>query len=711
MKKSYLFIVALLAASFSFAQGSEDFTNLAAGTSYSDGSFAGNNGITWTYTQSRDAAQNTGGLPAQLPALMLRRTASNSNVISSTITGGIQDFSVKLYKQFTGGGNRQVELFVNGTSYGTSTPFDDYNEHIFSVTGINVAGAVTIELRNITSKQIAIDDISWTAMAGGAVVDTIATVSSVDASVLENVGTVDVNVTLNQAPVLDKTIDLALTSGNAAVIGNFTTQTLTFTAGGSLTQTVTLNITPGQLSSASEVFDFMLTNPSTGLEIGADTTYQLTVNQMPVNPSACSELFFSEYIEGSSSNKAFEIYNPTNQTIDLSSYAVYLYKNGGSTPYDTLALTGMLAYDSVYVAASPSADSVGIRIKSDTLHSVCFFNGDDALALFNGNTMVDVIGVIGTDPGSSWTVGTGATKDYTLVRKATITNGELTWIGVGDTQWDVYPQNDFSFLGAHTATGCQTQSSLHTVVVTDANTICEGDSIQFTTTTTGGTSPYSYAWSFGDGGSAMNMNENHTYTTAGTYTISLVVTDDASASVDTTFNIVVQNCTATALAQTTTVDTLVCVGSDIQYTTTATGGTTPYSYAWNFGDGNSSTTANGTHSYAAAGSYTVSLTVTDDASASVDTTISVVIEDCSSILENQDSFVTIYPNPSTNGVINLTNIENNSIVVIYNVIGKAVLKTKANNNDVINISELVKGNYFISISNNKNIITKKLIIE
>lgn len=170
MRKLYILLVAILATTFSFAQGSEDFTNLAAGASYSDGSFVGSNSVTWTYTQSRDAVENDGGLPnaGQMPALMLRRVTNGSTIISSTVSGGIADFSVKLYKQFTGGGDRQVELFINGVSKGTSTVFDDYDEHVFTVTGINVGGDITIEIRNITAKQIAIDDISWTAYAGAA---------------------------------------------------------------------------------------------------------------------------------------------------------------------------------------------------------------------------------------------------------------------------------------------------------------------------------------------------------------------------------------------------------------------------------------------------------------------------------------------------------------------------------------------------------------
>ena len=52
----------------------------------------------------------------------------------------------------------------------------------------------------------------------------------------------------------------------------------------------------------------------------------------------CTDLFFSEYIEGSSNNKALEIYNPTNQEIDLSAYSISRYSNGSSIPLKSLFL-------------------------------------------------------------------------------------------------------------------------------------------------------------------------------------------------------------------------------------------------------------------------------------------------------------------------------------------------------------------------------------
>ncbi|MCK9452942.1 MAG: DUF5689 domain-containing protein [Bacteroidales bacterium] len=150
-----------------FAQGLEDFTNSNATSSYGDDTFIGNNGISWTFVASRDGNGDANSSGINLPALMLRRVSDNSSITSSSIDGGIGNFSVKLYKGFTGGGDRQVELFVNDVSQGTSTLFDDFNEHLFSVENINISGSVIIKIVNLNSKQVIIDDISWTAYTGG----------------------------------------------------------------------------------------------------------------------------------------------------------------------------------------------------------------------------------------------------------------------------------------------------------------------------------------------------------------------------------------------------------------------------------------------------------------------------------------------------------------------------------------------------------------
>ena len=166
---------------------------------------------------------------------------------------------------------------------------------------------------------------------------------------------------------------------------------------------------------------------------------------------SCNELYFSEYIEGSSNNKGFEIYNPTSSSVSLSNYTIYLSGNGGSYTNTLTSSITIAPYD-VYVVCTNQADSL-MQYQADTIlgyPSVSHFNGDDALILVKNTDTVDVIGVPGVDPGSSWTVGTGSTANYTLVRKATVTGGSTNWT-TGATEWDVYAQNTYTYFGAHSS--------------------------------------------------------------------------------------------------------------------------------------------------------------------------------------------------------------------------------------------------------------------
>ena len=86
----------------------------------------------------------------------------SGKIYSNTISDGIASFSVKLKKASATAGDRQVELFINSISKGTSTAFDDTNTHTFEVADINIEGNIVIEIKNIQGVHVAIDDITWT---------------------------------------------------------------------------------------------------------------------------------------------------------------------------------------------------------------------------------------------------------------------------------------------------------------------------------------------------------------------------------------------------------------------------------------------------------------------------------------------------------------------------------------------------------------------
>lgn len=168
-----------------------------------------------------------------------------------------------------------------------------------------------------------------------------------------------------------------------------------------------------------------------------------------------SDLFFSEYIEGSSLNKALEIYNGTGGAVDLGAgnYQIQVYFNGSTSAGTTIALSGSIAPGDVFVFAASAADAA-ILAEADQVSGSSLFNGDDAVALIHNGTIVDVIGQIGFDPGSEWGTGVVSTQNNTIRRKADICAGDTNPDDVFDPsiEWDGYAQDTFDGLGSHDTT-------------------------------------------------------------------------------------------------------------------------------------------------------------------------------------------------------------------------------------------------------------------
>lgn len=210
-------------------------------------------------------------------------------------------------------------------------------------------------------------------------------------------------------------------------------------------------------------------------------------------PTGATNLFFSEYVEGTSSNKALEIFNGTGQPVDLSQYSVNLATNGspwGSTP---LLLTGTLANNEVYVIVNASA-SAAILAQADITSTVTYYNGNDAVGLFQGTTLIDVIGVMGENPGTTpphgWSIAgvVDATQEYTLIRKPTVVSPTTDWAlsagtNADNSQWIVNPRDYIGDLGMHTFNP-NTGPSAATPVITPAGGVYTSPiNVTITTTT------------------------------------------------------------------------------------------------------------------------------------------------------------------------------------------------------------------------------------
>ena len=220
------------------------------------------------------------------------------------------------------------------------------------------------------------------------------------------------------------------------------------------------------LAPSSDVGDitFSVSGLATGgnSSTGGDNVYTNAVT-LPAFTPQTSDLFISEYIEGSSNNKGIEIFNPTGASVDLSNYFVKLSRNGsGWGMYDAdteesgfvYQLDGALANGDVLVIATDQA-----TFQSDiqlSYPSVCHFNGDDAVGLFNNNSLIDAVGNPSEDPGSGWAVAgiDNGTGEHTLIRKSSITEGNVDWASsagssANDSEWIVEDQNYFLNIGFH----------------------------------------------------------------------------------------------------------------------------------------------------------------------------------------------------------------------------------------------------------------------
>ena len=81
----------------------------------------------------------------------------------------------------------------------------------------------------------------------------------------------------------------------------------------------------------------------------------------------CSDLFISEYVEGSGNNKAIELYNPTNNPIDLVNYELVRYSNG-AFERNAVGLMGWIEPKSTFVVVLEKLDpnGTGYEVPVDT---------------------------------------------------------------------------------------------------------------------------------------------------------------------------------------------------------------------------------------------------------------------------------------------------------------------------------------------------------
>jgi len=165
------------------------------------------------------------------------------------------------------------------------------------------------------------------------------------------------------------------------------------------------------------------------------------------------ELFITEYVEGSGTNQAIEIFNPTDTPMSLSAsgFRLEFYADGSPSVTGGVLLIGVIQPASTWVVV-PTDASPELRARANQTFglSAFWFDGNDMVALTHSGSAIDIIGQIGFDPGVEWGTGLASTRDNTLRRKPAVTAGDADGTDPFDpsVEWDGFPVDTFDGLGS-----------------------------------------------------------------------------------------------------------------------------------------------------------------------------------------------------------------------------------------------------------------------
>lgn len=237
------------------------------------------------------------------------------------------------------------------------------------------------------------------------------------------------------------------------------------------------------------------------------------------------------------------------------------------------------------------------------------------------------------NPTAAFTLPNTCSGDAISVTNTSTSNHKNYWnMGDGATFTTATPTHQYNNAGTYTVTlvaesinGCldTTQSSV-TVYDTpkadfSATSVCEGNATVFTNNSTGGSGTVTHAWNFGDGNTSSSASPSHTYSAAGKYTVTLTTTGQGNCVGTMSKTVEVYEVPTASISVSD-----VCVGSVSSFSASTTAAKT---LSWNFGDGNTSGAVAPTHTYASAGTYTVTLKVTSLYGCTVTTTTTTTVND------------------------------------------------------------------------------------
>ena len=293
MNKKYAIalVIFLCACVSSFGQGSETFTSLNApiGT-YANGSYTGDNGLVWTYDGARRV---TGTYNITGASIGFGTTATGTrNVEATSDANGVGDLTYSVSRYFTGGSasDRSIEVYVDGVLYDSYTLAAEGPVYTRSFTA-NETGAVSIEFRSVGSRQIVIDDVSWTAAVVSDPNLSITGTTDHGSSCLSTAATT-IEYTIDNDGIIPATGITVVSDDPQFVVSNLSSTVIaasgdatfdvTFTASSLGAQGAEITVTSSVVTSNSPTIDL------TGTGINAPTITTQPTNQSEVIPNTAT---------------------------------------------------------------------------------------------------------------------------------------------------------------------------------------------------------------------------------------------------------------------------------------------------------------------------------------------------------------------------------------------------------------------------------------
>jgi PKD repeat protein len=226
----------------------------------------------------------------------------------------------------------------------------------------------------------------------------------------------------------------------------------------------------------------------------------------------------------------------------------------------------------------------------------------------------------------------------------------------------------------------------------------QSQTVTFSGSASGGTSPYTFTWSFGDGSTATGNPASHAYAAQGSYPVTLTVTDANGKTAPVSKTIAIAPVLSTSF---TFSPSSPGAGTSVSFTATASGGVSPYGFNWGFGDGGSATGSPATHTFSASGIYTVTLATGDSAGHSTVVSNNVTVLNPDFQLAANPSLLTVQLGQNSQSTIAVTSLAGFHSTVSFTVSVSSPGLTVSMQNPSVTLSagQTVNDNLKVAASN------------